>query len=64
MNKLTNSFLWPTFIIGDRIAKHLVEDGLGKGVEVAELGVFLVDDAGEEVQFIDDALLLVNGLRP
>lgn len=60
MNKLTNSFLWPTFIIGDRIAKHLVEDGLGKGIEVAELGVFLVDDASEKVQFIDDALLLFD----
>ena len=28
--------------------------------EVAELGVFLVDDAGEKVQFIDDALLLFD----
>ena len=61
MNKLTNSFLWPTFIIGDRIAKHFAEDGLGKSVEVAELGVFLVDDAIEKVQLRDYSLLLHDG---
>ncbi len=55
-----NLFHPPPFVIGDRVTKHLVEDGLGKGIQVAELCVFLVDDASEKVQFKDDALLLVN----
>ena len=55
-----NLFHPPPFVIGDRVTEHFVEDGLGKSVEVAELGVFLVDDAGEKVQFIDDALLLFD----
>ena len=40
--------------------KHLMINSQRKGVEVAELGVFLVDDAGDKVQFINDALLLIN----
>ena len=43
-----------------QVTKHLVEDGLGKGVEVAKLGIFLVDDASEKVQLIDDALLFFD----
>ena len=51
----------PSFLVGIRIAKHIVKDGFGKDVKLLELGILLVDDVYQAIQFRNNLLLLLDG---